>query len=136
MGIADQVKEIAALAQEVHNVELYRKLVTFQADIVALQDDNFELHERVRTLQAKVNLREHLSFERNFYWLQNGNSKEGPYCPKCYNEDQEARRLLAEGSLRFCPSCVLVLQEDGSLPSLQQRKRITNVMYPAISGQR
>jgi hypothetical protein len=128
MGIVDQIKEIAALAQKVQNLELYHKLVAFQAEIVALQNDNFELHEKVRALQEKVNLREQLSFEYNFYWLQSSDSKDGPYCPKCYNEDQEARRLLSEGSLRFCPSCGLVLQEDGCLPSLQERKRITNVM--------
>lgn len=133
MGIVDQIKEIAALAQKVQNLELYGKLVAFQAEIVALQNDNFELHERARALQEKVNLREQLSFERNFYWLQSNGSMDGPYCPKCYNEDQEARRLLSEGSLRFCPTCGLVLREDGCVPSIEERKRITNVIYPAIS---
>jgi hypothetical protein len=135
MGIADQFRELAALAQKVQNLELYQKLVAFQAEIVALQNDNSELHERVRALQEKVNLREQLSLERNFYWLQSNGSMDGPYCPKCYNEDQEARRLLSEGSLRFCLACGLVLREDGCLPSIQERKRITNVMYPAIVKQ-
>jgi len=135
MGIVDQVKEIAALAQKVQNMELYDKLVVFQAEVVALQNDNFELHEKVRALKKKVNLREQLRFEGNFYWLQSSDSRDGPYCPKCYNEDQEARRLLSEGSLRFCPSCALVLREDGRLPNIHERKRITNVIYPAISKQ-
>lgn len=136
IGVVDQVKEIAALAQKVQNLELYEKLVSFQAEIVALQNENTELHGRVRELQQKVNLREQMKFKDNLYWLQTGDSMDGPYCPKCYNEDQGARKLLSESYLIFCPSCGLVLHENGKLPTHAERVRITNIIYGQISNRR
>lgn len=50
MGIVDRAIELAALARKVQDMELYEKLVSFQLEILALQDENRDLKDRVHTL--------------------------------------------------------------------------------------
>jgi hypothetical protein len=64
MGIMDQFKELVSLAQGVKNIELYKKLVSFQSEILDLQEENRNLKESLRQLQEKSNLKAKVVFEK------------------------------------------------------------------------
>jgi len=85
MGIVKKVKELIMLAHNVKNIELHKKLVSLQSDISLLQNENCNLKETVRKLQEKYELRGNVVYEKPFYWLKDGDKKEGPYCQKCYD---------------------------------------------------
>jgi regulator of replication initiation timing len=66
MGIVDQVKELPLLAQKVRNIELYEKLVSFQSDIVALQEENHDLRAKLQQLTEQLNLQAKVIWEKAF----------------------------------------------------------------------
>jgi hypothetical protein len=93
MGIIDKIKEVAVLALKVKNMELYEKLVSLQSDILALQEENHELKDKVRQLKETSDLRDRVVWEQPFYWLNNDAAKDGPFCQKCWDSDQKLIRL-------------------------------------------
>ena len=128
MGVIDTLKDVAKLAQDVQNIPLYEQLLSLQAEVFDLYDENRNLKEERRQLREQLELRAKLSFENNFYWIVDGDSKEGPFCPKCYDHDHATRRMLELGHLRGCPTCQLLLHQDGSDPSPQERNRLVRTL--------
>ncbi len=98
MGLIDRFKELVALAQKVQNIELYGKLVSFQSEILAAQDENRDLRELVHQLQEKLDLKAKVTWERPFYWTCDAAQKEGPFCQKCYDSEGKLVRLQRRGS--------------------------------------
>jgi len=106
MGIIDKVKELAVLAQKVQNIELYEKLVSFQSDIFALQKENSELKDKVRQLAEKLYLQAKVIWEKPFYWLKENETKDGPFCQKCYDSDRKLIRLQGrDNDIWDCFNC-------------------------------
>ena len=91
MGVIETVKDVAKLAQDVQNIPLYQQLVSLQAEVFELYDENRNLKEEIRQLREQLELRAKMSFENNFFWIIDGDSKDGPLCPKCYNGDHELK---------------------------------------------
>jgi hypothetical protein len=98
MGIVDQIKELALLAQKVRNIELYEKLVSFQSDIVALQEENHDLRAKLQQLTEQLNLQAKGIWENPFYWVKETEAKDGPFCQKCYDSDHKLIRLQDQGN--------------------------------------
>jgi len=133
MGVIDKVKDVAKLAQDVQNIPLYQQLVSLQAEVFELYDENRNLKDEVRQLREQLELRAKLSFENNFYWIVEGDSREGPFCSQCYDTDHVARRMIKLGHLRGCPTCHLLLREDGSGADIHERKRFTSTVMKSKS---
>jgi hypothetical protein len=118
MGIVDQFKELAALAQKVQNIELYKKLVSFQSEMFALQEENRDLKESIRQLQEKLNLKAKVVWQRPFYWMQDGDERDGPYCQKCYDSEGKLVRLQRResGTEWDCLQCKSYFTGPGYAP--------------------
>jgi hypothetical protein len=116
MSIIDTVKEVAKVARQINNIELSRQIVLLQTEVLELHDENHRLRREVAALTERMQLRERLVFERNFYWIVDDGERDGPYCPRCYDKEREPRRMLAmrEGRSFGCPTCILVLKQDGA----------------------
>ena len=67
MGLVETLKDVAKLAQNVQNMPLYQQLISFQAEVFELYDENHNLKEEVCNLRKQLELRTQLSFENNFY---------------------------------------------------------------------
>jgi hypothetical protein len=80
MGVVDKVKELAVLAQRVQNMELYERLVSFQSEILALQDENRDLLDQVYGLRERLDLRARVIWRRPSYWTKDGEILDGPFC--------------------------------------------------------
>jgi len=102
MGIVDTVKELAILAQKVQNIELYQRLISFQSDVFALQEENRDLKDKVRQLSEKLDLQAKVVWEKPFYWLKESETKDGPFCQKCYDSDRKLIRLKDEDNDLWC----------------------------------
>jgi hypothetical protein len=106
MGIVDTVKELTSLAQKVQNIELFKKLVSFQSDISALQEENYNLKETVRNIREKIKLKGKIVYEKPFYWIKEDDKKDGPYCQKCYDSNDKRIHLQDEGNDTWrCLNC-------------------------------
>lgn len=81
MGILDNAKEIADLIKKVGDVDLYRKIVELEGEIVELTRQKRALEERVAELTDALAFKSHLTYREPFYFAD---GDEVPYCPKCW----------------------------------------------------
>lgn len=52
-----------------------------------------EKDQTIKFLQDKVNQGEEMVFEKTLYWSIEGDKKDGPFCPQCWDHDHRKIRL-------------------------------------------
>jgi hypothetical protein len=96
MSIIDNVKEAVTLVQRIDNLDLYRKILDLQAEVMALVEENNDL-------KRKLQIAEDLVFRENSYWRRSG---EGPFCCRCWDAESKLIRLIVQGGFKpKCPNC-------------------------------
>ncbi len=114
MGLIDELKAVVKLAQDVKNIPLYEKLMDLMTRVYGLHDENRTQQEEIRELRERLELRDSLRFESNFYWLEKNGQRDGPYCHNCYDDDHAVRRMQQMRKDVFgCPVCGLMLHATG-----------------------
>ncbi len=116
MSIHDKCRTVGGLIANASNPDLLREYNVLLNDVFDLDSQRRDLLNRVKELEDKLALREQLVFERNMYWLKEGENPEGPYCPRCYDGEQALRRMVEfqGGTVYGCPACVFILSSDGN----------------------
>jgi FtsZ-binding cell division protein ZapB len=111
-SISSNVKTIFDLAKLINNKdllaetgELQMQLSNLKTAYAALQDENRELKEKIRSLE-KGN-EEPPVYKNGAYYSQSGN---GPFCTACYDKDKKQIRLsklkISTGLVNhICPVC-------------------------------
>lgn len=95
MGILDTLKETVSLMQKIDNVDLYRRMLELQTQVMALFEENRSLKEQLAT-------RAQLTFKKNAYWMND----DGPFCSRCWDTEGKLVRLhLRQECIPHCPSC-------------------------------
>jgi len=106
MGIIDNAKDIAELIKKYNNVELNRKIIDLCDEIFELREDNLKLKEKIKALDEEKKINKKMVFESPFYWLKDGEKKDGPYCQKCYDDNKKLIRLQdLKNGYRECLVC-------------------------------
>lgn len=106
MGVVETVKDVAELVQKADNIELYRKLVDLQIQVMEMFAMNRDLQEENRTLRERLAFKADLKFVGNRYIRQTDDGEE-EYCSGCYDSEGKAIRLQSTGSTSalWCPLC-------------------------------
>jgi len=95
MSIIDTLKETVGLMQKIDNIDLYRRMLELQTQVMALFEENRSLKEQLAT-------RAQLKFKKNAYWMND----DGPFCSRCWDAESKLVRLhQQEGCVPRCPSC-------------------------------
>lgn len=81
MGIVDNLKDAAELAKAVGNMELYRKIVELEGEVIDLTRVNREIEAELGEARLQLQLRSKMSFGAPFWWQEND---ETPFCPSCW----------------------------------------------------
>lgn len=103
----DNIKAIKEIADSTQNIELKSLIVDLKEEILELKTENQKLKEELSRLQEKK-----LLFENCVYWcIKEDNTKDGPYCPVCWDKDKKLIRLpeivnsMGYGPIRSCYVC-------------------------------
>lgn len=93
--------------------EILEKVGNFQDIMFELRDgqlksqeENHRLKEQIRILENQLETREKVVYEKPFYWIKNNDTKDGPFCQRCYDVGQKHIRL--QGGKRdvwLCHEC-------------------------------
>ena len=108
MSIIDNAKEIASLVKAIGDVELYRKIVELEGEIIELTREKRELEEKLVRQNRNCEIIKALSFDSPFY-VRAGTSEK--YCARCIENDEIAVHLVKSMELDlgkrvyFCPQC-------------------------------
>lgn len=116
MSIIDDVKSVAKLIQQIDNVELYRKILDLQGEVMGLVQENSELRKEMAALKEHLRVTESLKFERNVYWNEKPDgTKEGPFCSKCWDKEKLLVRMTTMGNPQYhrCPACNVAINTSG-----------------------
>lgn len=112
MGIVDTLKETVGLIQKVDNIDLYRRMLELQAQVLSLVEENRVLRENLADRQS-------VTFRDNAYWQEDGSS----FCSKCFDVEQKLVRLhLRKGFHPQCPGCGSVAVNPESAPPQSTRR--------------
>ena len=83
MSVIDQAKEIAGLIKKIGDIELYRKIVELEGEIIELTRSNRELEEAKGDLERQLALKKSMTFKAPFYFID-GDAV--PFCPNCWEK--------------------------------------------------
>lgn len=98
-------KEIIELLKKGATVEAQEQIMELREAVITLQEENFELRNKIRKLDEKLRIKGQLKFSRNVYWSHEGQAKDGPFCPRCFDIDQKLARLQDYGDCWYCVAC-------------------------------
>jgi hypothetical protein len=106
MSIIDNVKEIADLIKKAGDIELYRKIVELEGEIIELTRSNQSLEEEVAEIKGLLAFSKRLTFRQPYYYAEDDDV---PYCPQCWEADQKPIHLIgrhsSEGMNYSCTNC-------------------------------
>lgn len=108
MSIIDNAKEVASLVKKLGDIELYRKIVELEGEIIELTREKRELEDTVSQLQASQIVISQLEFDSPFYRNADGSEL---YCARCIESEGRAIHLAKEAELKMrrrvwsCPQC-------------------------------
>jgi regulator of replication initiation timing len=103
MGILDNAKQVAESVHEIHNLELYQRVLNLHSDIIAIVEENNRLRNENGELSKTISLRKDMNFKEPFYYRD---GDETPYCAACYEAKDKAIHLTFVSETRWdCPSC-------------------------------
>ncbi len=84
MSVIETAKDIYDLVKKGATIELQERLMKLREEALALQEENLSFRTKLSELEAKLQLRDSLTFDGALYWTQNADkTKEGPFCQKC-----------------------------------------------------
>jgi regulator of replication initiation timing len=107
MGILDNAKEVAKAVQEIHNLELYHRVLALHSDIIELVEENNRIRDENKALTKTIALKQKMHFTEPFYYQEGDKT---PYCPACWEgKDSAIHLFLAFDNTEYtrwdCPSC-------------------------------
>ena len=91
MGIVENIKDAADLAKKVGDLELYRKIVHLEGEVMDLTRENRQAEQKIEQLQKQLALKAKMTFKEPFYY-QDGDTV--PFCPSCFEKDNRAVHLI------------------------------------------
>ena len=93
MSIIANAKEIAELVKKLDDIELYRKIIELEGEIIKLAREKHALDLRVEELNKSLQTTSQMCFREPFYYVE-GDSV--PFCPKCWEVDKISVHLFYE----------------------------------------
>jgi hypothetical protein len=122
MGVIDSVKEVASLVQKVGDMDLYRKILDLQAEVLQISQSLMDRESKARELEAEVGrLRDALELKPKmvrrgeaYYAISADGLPTGdPYCSHCFEVLHQAVHIHQSPVNRassVCPACKNVYQ--------------------------
>lgn len=121
MGLMENMKDIADLIKKAGDIDLYRKIVESEGEVIELTRQKRQLEERVIELEKTLALQKQMRFTEPFYYQEGDKT---PYCPACWESNKKAIHVefVFDNSERTrwdCPVCkheYLIEKDQGRAP--------------------
>ena len=115
MGVVENFKEVADLLKKFNDIELDRRIVKLEEEVIDLTRDKRRADDKVEELQRALKFKGELKFKDPYYRLDGDPS---PYCPGCWDAKSVAVRIVTVRNpmlhdQKKCPSCNHVYEGGG-----------------------
>ncbi|HLP57941.1 MAG TPA: hypothetical protein VK186_03890 [Candidatus Deferrimicrobium sp.] len=86
--------------------ELMSTLADVKIEVVGLQDLILEKDRKIKELEQTLTVKKNICYEKPFYWMVDGEKKDGPFCQTCYDSNEKLIRLqIIETGHWICNIC-------------------------------
>ncbi len=100
-------------------------LFYIREELLRLQEENQNLKGTIKKQEEKLSTKEKLIWEKPNYWLKENDSKDGPFCQKCFDADQKLIRLQGgHNDVWKCQQCKSVYYGTNYEPPSPRVKRV------------
>src|SRR5258708_19138291 len=90
MGAAEYVKDVAEFVKKFNDIELNRRILKLEEEVIDLTREKRRADEKVEELERALRFRGELVFKEPFYYLEGDST---PYCPACWEAKRSAVHL-------------------------------------------
>lgn len=100
----DNVKMTVDLARKLDNIELNKRIIDLQSNVLTLMEENARLKDDKSALERKLATHTEFVFKNDAYWTASGH---GPFCAHCWDAKLNSIRLhsgATKGTFG-CPAC-------------------------------
>jgi len=96
MSTLENLKEIADLVKKMGNVDLYRRIIELEGEVIELTRVNRQLDEENHKMKGQLEFAERMKFVEPF-WYSDGDLV--PYCPNCWEAEKAGVHLTYKGHM-------------------------------------
>jgi len=121
VGVIENMKDIADLIKKAGDIELYRKIVESEGEVIELTRENRRLEEKVSELEKTLALQKKMVHKPPFYY-QEGDPT--PFCAACWETKKLAVHVIFshdnDRETRWdCPTCkqMFLIQKNAPRPN-------------------
>jgi hypothetical protein len=75
-------------------MEAQAQIQKLQEQYLELHAANLELKQELLELKQKQFQKEQMIFEEPFFFLVDGDKRDGPFCPRCWQKDERKCRIV------------------------------------------
>ena len=105
--------------------ELISSLADAKIEIASIQNDVVFKEQEILELKNKLNVKQNVTWEKPYYWIAEGESKDGPFCQQCYDTGQKLIRLQGGGKNAWhCQACKSRVTDKNYVKPSVNRRRI------------
>lgn len=98
-------KDIVDLIKKGATVEAQEQIMVLREGALQLQEENFQLREKVKDLEESLKIKGQFTFDGSSYWLEDESRTDGPFCQHCYDTVGKLIRLQDWGDTWLCFAC-------------------------------
>jgi len=102
MGVLENLKDVAELAQKVGQLDLYKKILQAEDEVRELTQEKRRLEDKVEELDRSLKLRNAMKFSAPLYY-QDGDKI--PFCAVCYEKDGRPVHVVMNDGAWYCNVC-------------------------------
>lgn len=107
MGAAEYVKDLSEFVKKFNDIELNRRILKLEEEVLDLTRERRRLEDRVESLERTLKFSRELRFKSPFYWLEGDPIG---YCAACWESKRLAVHVTAAWdpvnyNYEVCPTC-------------------------------
>ena len=107
MGVVENMKEVADLIKKIGDIDLNRRILKLEEEVIDLSRDKRRAEEKVEALESELKIRKQLVFRNDQYFLKDGDKEDGPFCSLCWDRHHTLVRFHVQSAFGAqCPACV------------------------------
>jgi len=109
--IAKLIKESGASLEKAEVklklAELVEALAEAKMETASIREVLLEKDDELRRLKSEIEIKDKIIWENPYYFLINGDVKDGPFCQRCYDSEKKLIRLQSPGRNGYweCKEC-------------------------------
>ena len=113
MAFLGNVRSLTSSIRKLKDPELMDQLITLQTSVIEFQSEQNRLRGRIgelekenETLKNKLTIHGSLTVNYGAYFPQAGDTRDGPFCTRCWDVDNKLVRLdVSSTGTATCPEC-------------------------------